>query len=187
MGSDISDINNDGRLDLFTSEMQPYYNKRKKLFQKGTNYQREILTRKYNYEYQYTRNTLQLNMGINPNNNLPFFSEIGMFSKVHETDWSWSSLFADFDNDGWKDLLVVNGFPKDVIDKDFGNFRQSASRLVSKEVLLSAIPEIKVPNFIFKNMGNLQFEDVSKKWSIDFPSYSNGAAYGDLDLSLIHI
>ena len=181
MGSDISDINNDGRLDLFTSEMQPYYNKRKKLFQKGTNYQREILTRKYNYEYQYTRNTLQLNMGINPNNNLPFFSEIGMFSKVHETDWSWSSLFADFDNDGWKDLLVVNGFPKDVIDKDFGNFRQSASRLVSKEVLLSAIPQIKVPNFIFKNMGNLQFEDVSKKWSIDFPSYSNGAAYGDLD------
>ncbi len=181
MGSDISDINNDGKLDLFVSEMQPYYNKRKKLFQKGTNYQREILTRKYNYEYQYTRNTLQLNMGINPKNNLPFFSEIGMYSKVHETDWSWASLFADFDNDGWKDLLVVNGFPKDVIDKDFGNFRQTASRLVSKEVLLSAIPEIKVPNFIFRNMGNLQFEDVTKDWSVDFPSYSNGAAYGDLD------
>jgi len=181
MGSDISDINNDGRLDLFSSEMQPYYNKRKKLFQKGTNYQRELLTKKYKYEYQYTRNTLQLNMGVNPSTDLPIFSEIGMYSKVHETDWSWASLFADFDNDGWKDLLIVNGFPKDVIDKDFGDFRLSASRFVSKETLLSAIPQIKIPNFIFRNKGNLEFEDVTVKWGIDFPTYTNGAAYGDLD------
>ena len=181
MGSDISDINNDGRLDLFSSEMQPYYNKRKKLFQKGTNYQREILTRKYNYEYQYTRNTLQFNNGINPDTKLPIFSEIGMFSGVHETDWSWASLFADFDNDGFRDLLIVNGFPKDVIDKDFSDFRNTASRLVSKERLLAAIPEIKLPNFIFKNLGDLKFEDYSNKWGMNFPTYTNGAAYGDLD------
>ena len=88
---------------------RPYYNKRKKLFQKGTNYQREILTKRYNYEYQYTRNTLQLNNGINKKTGLPIFSEIGMFSEVHETDWSWASLFADFDNDGLKDLFIANG------------------------------------------------------------------------------
>ena len=79
MGSDISDINNDGKLDLFVSEMQPYYNKRKKLFQKGTNYQREILTKRYNYEYQYTRNTLQLNNGINKKTGLPIFRNWNVF------------------------------------------------------------------------------------------------------------
>ena len=73
-----------------------------------------------------------------------------MFSEVHETDWSWASLFADFDNDGLKDLFIANGFPKDVIDKDFSDFRQTASRLVSKEKLLAAIPEIKIQNFILK-------------------------------------
>lgn len=181
MGSDISDINNDGKLDLFVSEMQPYYNKRKKLFQKGTNYQREILTKRYNYEYQYTRNTLQLNNGINKKTGLPIFSEIGMFSEVHETDWSWASLFADFDNDGLKDLFIANGFPKDVIDKDFSDFRQTASRLVSKEKLLAAIPQIKIQNFIFKNRDGIRFDDYTNNWGLDFATYSNGAVYGDLD------
>jgi hypothetical protein len=161
--------------------MQPYYNKRKKLFQKGTSYTKEILTRRYDYEYQYPRNVLQLNQGINPNTGLPLFSEIGMSSGVAETDWSWASLFADFDNDGWSDLFIVNGFPKDIIDKDFGDFRVTANRLVSREQLLSAIPQIKVANFAFKNNGKLKFEDVSNSWGIDFSSYTNGAVYGDLD------
>ena len=181
MGSDLGDVNNDGKLDLFISEMQPYYNKRKKLFQKGTSYTKEILTRRYDYEYQYPRNVLQLNQGIDPNSKLPIFSEIGMSTGIAETDWSWASLFADFDNDGKSDLFIANGFPKDVIDKDFGDFRVTANRLVSREKLLAAIPQIKVSNFIFKNKGDLKFEDSSASWGIDFASYTNGAVYGDLD------
>ena len=181
MGSDLGDINNDGKLDIFISEMQPYYNKRKKLFQKGTSYTKEILTRRYDYEYQYPRNVLQLNQGTNPKTGFPIFSEIGMSAGVAETDWSWASLFADFDNDGWSDLFVLNGFPKDIVDKDFGDFRVTANRLVSREKLLSAIPQIKVANFAFKNTGELHFEDVSNSWGTNFSSYTNGAAYGDLD------
>ena len=181
MGSDLGDVNNDGKLDLFISEMQPYYNKRKKLFQKGTSYTKEILTRRYNYEYQYPRNVLQLNRGNDPNSGFPLYSEIGMRAGVAETDWSWASLFADFDNNGWSDLFIANGFPKDIIDKDFGDFRVTANRLVSREQILEAIPQIKVANFAYKNSGNLHFEDASEEWGIDFSSYTNGAAYGDLD------
>ncbi|APQ18475.1 VCBS repeat-containing protein [Maribacter hydrothermalis] len=181
MGSDITDVNNDGLMDVFTTEMQPYYNKRKKLFQGPSSYQKEIFTKKFMYEHQYTRNTLQQNLGLNPENNLPIFGEIGMFAGVQETDWSWAPLFADYDNDGWKDLLITNGFPKDVTDRDFGDFRITASRLVPKEQLIAAIPEIKIPNFIFKNNEGKGFTDYTKNWGLDFGTFSNGAAYGDLD------
>ncbi|MDH5379492.1 MAG: FG-GAP-like repeat-containing protein [Cyclobacteriaceae bacterium] len=181
MGSDLADVNNDGDFDIFTSEMQPYYNKRKKLFQGGSSYQKEIFTRVYDYEYQYTRNTLQLNLGLNPITNLPVYGDVGLYANVQETDWSWAALFADYDNDGWTDLLVANGFPRDVTDRDFSDFRVTANRLVSQEELIAAIPEIKIPNFIFKNNGNLTFEDVSNDWGLNFGTFSSGAAYGDLD------
>lgn len=181
MGSDIVDVDNDGELDLFTTEMQPYYNKRKKLFQGPSNYQKEVFTKKYQYEQQYTRNTLQLNQGYNSSTGLPIHSEMGMYAGIHETDWSWAPLFADYDNDGFQDLLITNGFPKDVTDRDFGDFRATASRLVTKQVLLAAIPEIKIPNFIYKNNGDLTFTDMTKDWGLNFGTYSNGAAYGDLD------
>ncbi|MGB5227377.1 MAG: CRTAC1 family protein, partial [Eudoraea sp.] len=181
MGSDIVDINNNGHMDIFTSEMQPYYNKRKKLFQGPSSYQKEIFTKKYNYASQYTRNTLQLNLGTNPETGLPIFGDTGMFAGIQETDWSWAPLFADYDNDGWQDLFITNGFPKDVTDRDFGDFRITASRLVSKEKLIAAIPEIKIPNFMFRNTGDLNFEDVTDSWGLNFGTYSNGAAYGDLD------
>jgi len=181
MGSDISDVNNNGQMDIFTSEMQPYYNKRKKLFQGPSSYQKEIFTKKYKYESQYTRNTLQLNLGVNPETGLPIFGDAGMFAGIQETDWSWAPLFADYDNDGWQDLFITNGFPKDVTDRDFGDFRITASRLVSKEKLIAAIPEIKIPNFMFRNTGDLNFEDVTDAWGLNFGTYSSGAAYGDLD------
>ncbi len=181
MGSDLADINNDGRTDFFTSEMQPYYNKRKKLFQGPSSYQRELLTRQYKYEYQYTRNTLQLNQGLNPETGLPIYADIGMYAHVQETDWSWATLFADYDNDAWQDLYVVNGFPKDVTDRDFADFRSYASKLVSQEDLLAAIPEVKSPNFMFKNKRDLTFENVTRNWGLEIGSFSNGAAYGDLD------
>ncbi|WP_089261912.1 VCBS repeat-containing protein [Maribacter sedimenticola] len=181
MGSDITDVDNDGRMDIFTTEMQPYYNKRKKLFQGPSSYQKEIFTKKFLYEHQYTRNTLQQNLGVSPETGLPIFGEIGMYMGIQETDWSWAPLFADFDNDSWKDLLITNGFPKDVTDRDFGDFRISASRLVSKQTLIDAIPEIKIPNFIFKNIEGKMFYDATQDWGLDFGTFSNGAAYGDLD------
>ena len=181
MGSDIADVNNDGRMSLYTTEMQPYYNKRKKLFQGPSNYQKEIFTKKFDYEKQYTRNTLHIELGINPETRLPIFGEIAMLADVKETDWSWAPLFADYDNDGLQDLFITNGFPKDVTDRDFGDFRSTARRFVSKEKLIAAIPEIKIPNFMFRNTGNYRFEDITKDWGLNFPTYSNGAAYGDLD------
>ncbi len=181
MGSDIADVDNNGNMDLFTTEMQPYYNKRKKLFQGASSYQKEIFTRKFEYEYQYARNMLQRNLGTKPASQLPIFGEMGMYANIQETDWSWAPLFADYDNDGWQDLFVTNGFPKDVTDRDFGDFRNTASRLVSKERLIAAIPEIKIPNFMFKNMQGDHFEDVTDAWGLNFGTFSNGAAYGDLD------
>lgn len=181
MGSDVADINNDGAADIFVTEMQPYYNKRKKLFQGGSSYQNTILTERYGYTYQYPRNTLQLNRGTNPETGLPIFSDIGLFARVQETDWSWATLFADFDNDGWKDLYVANGFPKDVTDRDFSDFRAYAGRLIEQEKLIAAIPEVKSPNFLFRNTGELSFEDVTEAWGLKIPSFSNGAAYVDLD------
>ncbi|MFM1878070.1 MAG: hypothetical protein RLZZ241_936 [Bacteroidota bacterium] len=181
MGSDLADVNSDGELDLFTTEMQPYYNKRKKLFQGPSSYDKEIFTRRYDYEYQYARNTLQISNGSNPETGLPIFSETGMFAGVQETDWSWAPLFADYDNDSWQDLIITNGFPKDVTDRDFGDFRVTGQRLLSKEDLIAAIPEIKIPNFAFKNNGDLSFSDVTDSWGFNFGTFSSGAAYGDLD------
>lgn len=182
MGSDIGDINNDGRPDLVTTEMQPYYNKRKKLFQSANNYNTYIYNEEYKYPYQYTRNNLQIQKGIDPNTGLPVYGDVSLIAGVEETDWSWSPLIADFDNDGWNDLIITNGFPKDVTDHDFGAFRKSiTSTLVSKQELHDMIPEIKVPNFAFKNKGDLGFSDVTKEWGLKHASFSNGSAYGDLD------
>ena len=181
MGSDVADINNDGAADFFTSEMQPYYNKRKKLFQGGSSYQSQVLTEQFKYEYQYPRNTLQLQLGKHPETGLPIFGDVGMYAKVQETDWSWSTLFADYDNDGWKDLYVANGFPRDVTDRDFSDFRVVASKLVSLQELVAAIPAVKSPNFLFKNRGDLTFENMTSVWGLQYPSFSNGAAYADLD------
>ena len=181
MGSDLGDVNNDGKVDMIITEMQPYYNKRKKLFHGESSYTTEILRKKYNHAIQYTRNTLQLNLGTNPVNDLPIYGDVGIMAGVQETDWSWATLFADYDNDGWQDIFIANGFPKDVTDRDFSEFSVVASRLVTNEKLIEAIPEVKTPNFLFRNNGDLSFEDVSKEWGFDIASFSNGAAYGDLD------
>ncbi len=182
MGSDIADINNDGLLDIFTTEMLPYYNKRKKLFLNANAYNHYLMTEQYGYEYQFLRNTLQVNRGKNPKTGLPVFSDLSFYAGVQETDWSWAALFADFDNNGFKDLFVANGFPRDITDHDFGSFRKSqAGSIVSKDQLNKAIPQIKIPNFVFANNGELNFSDQSKNWGLTEPSFSNGAAYADLD------
>jgi hypothetical protein len=181
MGSDVADINNDGKPDLFTSEMLPYYNKRKKLFLNANNYSVYANNDQYGYEYQYVRNTLQLNRGIDPQSGLPVFSDIAFYAGVQETEWSWSPLMADFDNDGNRDLFVTNGFPRDVTDHDFGAYRSSYNYLVAPMDLQDMIPKIKVPKFMFKNNGDLRFLDVSAAWGLNIPAFSNGSAYADLD------
>ncbi|MFZ9241100.1 MAG: CRTAC1 family protein, partial [Chitinophagaceae bacterium] len=182
MGSDIADVNNDGQPDLFTVEMLPADNKRKKVNMNANNYNHYLFTEQYQYEYQYVRNSFQLYQGINPTNGLPVYSDIAFLAGVEATDWSWSPLFADFDNDGYRDLLITNGFPRDIIDHDFGAFRSSiSSSLISRAELLDMIPEVKIPNFIFKNERNLTFSDKSKEWGITLPSFTNGTAYADLD------
>ncbi len=181
MGSDIADVNNDGQLDIFTTEMLPYHNKRKKLFQGPTNYAVYKFNDEYGYEHQYGRNVMQLHQGISPTTKLPVFSDVAFMTNTQETEWSWTPLLADFDNDGDRDLFVTNGFPRDVTDHDFGTYYAGSKGLVAPIDLQDMIPEIKVPKFAFRNEGNLHFTDQSKAWGVDISAFTNGAAYADLD------
>jgi hypothetical protein len=185
MGNDIADINNDGLADVVAVDMNPEDNFRKKKNMNGNNYNiyRNMLSE--NLMLQYVRNTLQLNMGprVNANDSIgaPVFGDISFYAGVAETDWSWTPSLADFDNDGKRDLIITNGYPKDVTDHDFVAFRSSSSNIASKEMLIAQIPQIKIPNYAFRNSGNLKFENVTKQWGLDEPSFSNGAVYVDLD------
>jgi hypothetical protein len=109
------------------------------------------------------------------------FSEVGQLSGIHQTEWSWSPLFADFDNDGYKDAMITNGFPKDITDKDFANYRADVGNVASNALLIDSIPVIKIPNYAYKNNGDLTFTDVTLPWGMGTPSFSNGAAFADLD------
>jgi hypothetical protein len=111
----------------------------------------------------------------------PTFSEIGFLSGIAQTDWSWTPSLADFNNDGFRDMIITNGFPKDVSDRDFMTYRQQAYAVASKETVLKQIPEIKIHNYAFQNNGDLTFKDVSKDWGLELPTFSNGAVYADLD------
>jgi hypothetical protein len=185
MGQDIEDINNDGLADVVELDMDPPDNYRKKLFQGPNNYRSYQNTDYFGYQYQYARNSLQLNQGprINANDSIgdPIFSEIGYYSGIEATDWSWTPLVADFDNDGFRDIIVTNGYPKDVNDHDFISFRTQATNLASKKTILSQIPQIKIHSFAFRNNTDLTFTNVSEDWGLMTPSFSNGAAYADLD------
>jgi hypothetical protein len=185
MGADVADVNNDGLMDFITLDMNPRDNYRKKMMMNPNSYQTFQNNDLYGYNYQYVRNTLQINQGprVNANDSIgaPIFSEIAYLSNVAETDWSWTPLLADLDNDGHRDLFVTNGFPKDITDHDFIMYRFKAFSYVSKAQLLKEIPEVKIHNYVFKNNGNLGFEDKSIEWGFETPSYSNGAVYADLD------
>ncbi len=181
MGNDVADINNDGLADMIALDMLPKNNHRKKVLMGAQNYPLYYLYDEYGYTYEYVRNTLQLNAGLPPNLKIPIFHEISLMANIAETDWSWAPLVADFDQDGYRDLIITNGFPKDVTDRDFGSFRNEAGNIASNKMLLSKIPEVKIANYAFHNNGNLTFTDVTSSWGLAQPSFSNGAAYGDLD------
>lgn len=188
MGTDVADINNDGLPDVLSVDMLPPDNKRRKLMIGSIRYDRfrsELLT---GYAPQYMRNSLQLHQGVR-GDTLPVFSEVGQLAGIHSTDWSWSPLLADLDNDGWKDLLVTNGYPKDVTNMDFASYKMATMMKGQwdrdmKEVLFQALEDLDgayLPNKVFRNEGGYQFSQNNEKWGFTQASYSHGAAVGDLD------
>jgi ASPIC and UnbV/FG-GAP-like repeat len=185
MGQDIEDMNNDGLTDFIVMDMDPPDNYRKKMFMGPNNYRYYQQTDYFGYEYQYPRNTLQINQGprVGPGDSTgdPVFSDIGYYAGIEATDWSWTPLVADFDNDGYRDIIVTNGYPRDVNDHDFIMFRNEASQLASKKQILDQVPRVKIHSFGFRNNHDLTFSNVSEEWGLMTPGFSNGAAYVDLD------
>lgn len=185
MGQDVVDINNDGLPDVVELDMNPEDNYRKKMMM-GANsaytYQNFDF---YGYQYQYVRNTLQINQGPSVHENdsvgIPAFSEIAFMAGISQTDWSWTPLITDFDNDSYRDLIVTNGFPRDVSDHDFISYRQNNPGLTSSMQMLDQIPQIKLHNYAFQNNGDLTFRDVSRDWGLALPTFSSGAAYADFN------
>ena len=181
MGNNVADVNNDGLPDIFTLDMLPEDNRRQKLLFAPDNYEKFDLTLRTGFYYQYMRNMLHINNGDGS------FSEIGQLSGISNTDWSWAPLFADYDNDGWKDLFVTNGYLRDYTNMDFlkymNDYTQSKGRLKREDVLniIQHMPSSSVTSYFFKNNGNLSFSNTSQQWGIRSASNSNGAAYADLD------
>ncbi|WP_188463429.1 FG-GAP-like repeat-containing protein [Marivirga lumbricoides] len=187
MGTDVADYNNDGMVDILVLDMMPDKNPRQKSMFPNINHDKYIRSLALGYEPQFIRNTLQLNNG-KINNGLNSFSEIGQIAGIYKTDWSWAPLFADFDNDGLKDLFISNGYGKDVTDMDFVSYSNSMMQFGTPETKkakameeMEKLTDVKIPNFIFKNNGDLTFSDKSQEWGFVQPSLSNGAAYADLD------
>ncbi|MGD1894549.1 MAG: VCBS repeat-containing protein [Cyclobacteriaceae bacterium] len=192
MGTDLSDFNNDGLIDIVVLDMLPEDNYRQKTMLGKPNFDRFQLNTSYEYTPQYVRNTLQLNNGFTPQGHLSF-SEIGQLAGIHNTDWSWSALFADYDNDSFRDLLITNGYVKDVTNLDFVTYLSATSQFGTQESkrsrsieLTGMLQEAKIHNYLFRNNGqdpkqSLLFSDVSKEWGMIEPSFSNGTAFADLD------
>jgi enediyne biosynthesis protein E4 len=182
MGLDIADINNDCLPDIFTLDMLPEDNKRQKLLYGPENYEHYALMVNKGFYHQNMRNMLQLNHG----NGL--FSEIGQLAGVSNTDWSWSALFFDVTNSGFKDLFITNGYYRDYTNRDFLKYKGDyyfKSAIAGKPAdtlhLVTTMTSTPLPNYIFENGKNLVFEDRSKSWGISNPNFSAGAAYADLD------
>lgn len=184
MGVDVADINNDAWPDIIAADMlpsDPYILKRSLGEDEYNTFQIKI---RNGYNHQYARNTLQLNR----RNGL--FSETGLYSNIYATDWSWATLWMDFDNDGLKDLFVSNGIPKRLNDIDYVNYVSNdeiqakirANQIGEKDMaLIDKFPQIKLPNRFFKNTGHALFDDVNASVQDNRDSYSNGAVYADFD------
>jgi enediyne biosynthesis protein E4 len=182
MGVDIADVNNDALNDIVVLDMMPEDNLRQKAMFSNIGYDRYYLNLQRNYQPQYVRNVLQLNNGNGT------FSDIGYLAGVYATDWSWSSLLADFDNDGYRDLFITNGFRKDITDLDFVSYSKDAKMFGTNELKLkrtleaiSKLEGVKKRNWLFKNNGDLTFTNRALEWGLDEQSYSTGAAYADFD------
>ena len=183
MGADIADINNDGYPDIFTTDMLPLSDYRVKTtgaFDDIDMFNRKV---KAGFYYHYVKNCLQLNSKSGQ------FTDIGNYAGVSATDWSWGALMFDMDNDGWNDIYICNGVNHDVTDLDFMNF--FANDVVHKMILtgkkdevdqvLKEIPKTPLKNKVYRNDHELKFTDIGDQWGFTQTSFSNGAAYADLD------
>ena len=188
MGTDAADINNDGRTDLVTLDMLPKDHYRQKILKGPDGYDVYKRLVDSGFHHQQMRNMLQLNMGNLPNGK-PAFSEIGQLAGMSNTDWSWSPLIADYDNDGKKDLFITNGYVRNFTDLDFLKYTfpeaQAAARQTGESLpVWEAVQKLEgtlVANYLFKNKGNLQMKDVSRNAGLYLPVVSTGAAWADLD------
>jgi hypothetical protein len=192
MGADMADLTNDGFPEIYVTDMMPRDEARLKttmFFDDWDTYQRMA---KNGYHHQFVRNVLQLNTGITDNSDsIPNvnFDEIGRLANVHATDWSWGALMADFDNNGLKEIFVANGIYKDLMNQDYVNFFNPVA--IKNEIdkgnkavistMIDAIPSNPLPNYMFVNDGNLNFENKAAAWGLGEPTFSNGSAYADLD------
>ncbi len=178
MGSDLADINNDLLPDLLVLDMSAEDHSRGKQNMPSMNTSGFWWIVKSGYHYQYMSNILNLNNGNG------YFSDIAQFSGISKSDWSWAPLIADFDGDGYKDVLITNGIKREIANQDFGNFldsEQDAVNDMSLEQVLDRMPSEKLQNYVFKNNGDLSFTKVSTSWGFDKALNSNGVAYADLD------
>ena len=183
MGADLADLNNDGYPEIFSTDMLPEDPYRLKTISAFETYDVYQLRIKNDYFHQYMRNMLHLNNGDNS------FTEIGELARVSSTDWSWGALMADFDGDSFREIFVCNGIYKDVTDQDFVEFLGSSEQMkaaidgkkIDFQEFVDKMPSKKLSNYMFTRQSDLQYKNVSKDWGLDEPSFSNGAAYGDLD------
>ncbi|MEZ4775120.1 MAG: VCBS repeat-containing protein [Bacteroidia bacterium] len=182
MGSDIGDINNDGLPDILSLDMLPDDPYRQKMSTGADNYEKNQRLVSSGFQKQFMRNMLQINNGNGT------FTEAGQLAGISNTDWSWAALFADYDNDGFQDLFVTNGYKRDYTNMDFMAFAadekiksEKENNSIAVKDLLSKMPPIDVHNYIFKNNGDLTFTEKTNEWGFEKIFLSNGAAYGDLD------
>lgn len=183
MGADMADINNDGKPDIFVTDMLPEPDERLKQVTTFESYDRYNYGVQNGYHHQFIRNMLHMNNGDGT------YTEVGRLAGVEATDWSWGALFFDMDNDGLKDLFVANGIYQDITDLDYLNFADDNDTKVNAinqsgvnyKSLIDPIPVTPIPNYAYKNSGNLNFSNQAQKWGLGEPVHSNGSAYGDLD------
>lgn len=189
MGSDIADVNNDGYMDIFTTDMLPEDDYRLKTTFAFETFEFKEKSVEWGYYHQLSQNTLQLNNGLIASTDQITFSDIALYSGLANTDWTWGVDIVDLDNDGFKDLFMCNGIYRDVTDQDYIEYLSSKNNIAKLKSgksldfskLIEKIPSTPLSNYVYQNNGDLTFINRAKDWGLAQPSFSNSMAYGDLD------